>query len=98
MKDYGYVTEYYDGVAIVELNGKYGFINEKFEEICECKYDYIYNTHQEYSDIGIDHKHGFINKQGVEVVPCIYNIVEVDSALEKYKLNLLRIQKLKTII
>jgi hypothetical protein len=98
MKDYDYVTDYYDGVAVVKLNRKYGFIDKNGDELCECKYDYIFNTHREYSEVGIGHKHGFINKQGVEIVSCIFNRIDANIMLEKYKLNLRRIQKLKIII
>jgi len=36
---YDYVWYFKDGFAKVELNGKYGVINENGKEICDIKYD-----------------------------------------------------------
>ena len=37
-KKYDFVSEFYEGCACVELNGKQGFVNELGQEICDLKY------------------------------------------------------------
>ena len=38
---YDEIYEFYDGLARVQRNGMYGFINESGEEVIPCKYEYL---------------------------------------------------------
>lgn len=40
-RTYDNIHEFFYGYAVVELNGKFGFINESGEEVCEIKYNYM---------------------------------------------------------
>lgn len=40
-RTYDKIHDFYFGCAVVELNGLFGFINEKGEEMCEIKYKYM---------------------------------------------------------
>lgn len=79
-------------------NGKYGFVDNNSKKICEIKYDFVFNFWNGFAEVEIAGKYGYIDENGIEVVPCVYSITYAEILLEKYKLKLLRIQKLKTII
>ena len=95
MKD---LVIFVNGFAPVECNNKFGVININGDKICECVYDCIHVFYNGFATVECNNKYGYINEQGVEVVPCNFNWNGADLMLEKYKLNLFRIQKLKTII
>jgi uncharacterized protein YlzI (FlbEa/FlbD family) len=97
MKEYDYVSAYKNGFAKVLLNGKCGFINKNGEEICECKYDFVSDFDKKFAVIELNGKYGFINDIGIEIIPCDYSFGDAQKLLEKYKLNQIRIAKLKTI-
>ncbi len=71
------IYEFSDGLAKVENNkGKYGYINEKGEEVIPPIYDaIIYDWISSDSLLGVmkEGKYGYINKEGKEVIPCIYD-------------------------
>ena len=76
MKYYDWKGMFFDGFAEVHLNYKYGYINEKGEEICEIKYDSIGYFYAGFAHVSIKFKHGYINDKGIEVVPCEYGYGE----------------------
>lgn len=99
MKEYKYVDYFIDGLARVNYKNKWGVIDSKYNEICECKYYFISKYNGDFANVELNDKYGYINKKGEEIIPCIYNTyVDVLLAFEKYKLNLLRISKLTNII
>ena len=61
------------GLIKVEFDDKFGFINEKGEEVVPYKYD----SASDFSSNGlaivrIDGQYGYINEKGEEVIPCKY--------------------------
>lgn len=40
-RTYDKIHDFYYGYAVVELDGKFGFINESGDEVCEIKYEYM---------------------------------------------------------
>ena len=63
---YSNAKKFSNGVARIELNGKWGVINNKGDQIIACQYDSIEDFVGEISKVKIDNKEGYINKQGVE--------------------------------
>jgi hypothetical protein len=74
---YDYIFNFFNNIAEVKLNGKWGFINENGEEICEIKY-YATTSFSfgKFAFINYDHKWGIIYKNGYEIVPCVYDNIE----------------------
>lgn len=56
----------------VYKDGKYGYINDKGEEIISCIYDYAFNFSEGLGTVYKSGKWGYVNEVGKEVVPCIY--------------------------
>ena len=74
--------KYYDaiiilgnGLIMVKLNGKYGFIDKQGKEICEPKYDYVDDFNNGFAYIRLNGKYGFINEQGKEICEPKYDYV-----------------------
>lgn len=80
--------EYIGGFASVELNGKYGIIDEGGKEIVTPKYEEVGNFVGEFAKIKLNNKYGFVNKKGEEVVPPKYDkIYGFNGAFAKMVLN-----------
>ena len=64
---------FYEGLAgVVQLNGKYGFIDKTGREIIPCKYDYARHFYEGLACVQLNRKYGFIDKTGREIIPCKY--------------------------
>ena len=63
------VREYYNGLAIVVLNDKYGFVDKNKNVVVPIKYDDVEKFQEDYAVVGLDGKYGYINRQGEEVIP-----------------------------
>ena len=63
----------YEGLAWVKLNGKYGFVNLKGEEVVPPKYDDVGFFHENFASFRLNGNYGFVNTKGVEIVPPMYN-------------------------
>lgn len=77
-KKYDEISDFNEiGLARVRINGKYGFINEKGEEVTPCKYDTTYRTYYVTTNnlipVKLNNKWGFIDKTGREVAVCKYD-------------------------
>ena len=70
---YEYVGEYSDGLAMVQLNGKLGFIDKSGTLVIPCKYDVADSFSEGLAYVCPNGKYGFINKSGTEVIPCKYD-------------------------
>ncbi|MDB5013333.1 MAG: hypothetical protein JWQ25_1535 [Daejeonella sp.] len=70
---YSKYPQLYEGFAVVEINGKSGYINSKGKEITALKYDnassYPYDG---LFRVSMAAKYGFVNLTGEEVIPLIY--------------------------
>lgn len=62
-----------DGMAAVERDGKWGFINDAGQEIIPCIYDEVWRFSHGIARVQFNGKWGFINKEGKEVIPCIFD-------------------------
>lgn len=72
---YSEVKDFVNGFAIVELNGKYGFIDETVKEIVSPKYDYVSNFKNGFAGVGLNGKDGFIDETGKEIAPLKYDYI-----------------------
>ena len=76
---YNHVYRFSEGLAAVELNGKWGYIDKTGKEVIPCKYDGAYKFSDGlavvYIYIGLYFrgKYGFIDKTGKEVIPLKYD-------------------------
>lgn len=62
-----------DGMACVERDGKWGFVNEAGEEVIPCIYDEVGAFSRGLVRVQLKGKWGFINMAGKEVIPCIFD-------------------------
>ena len=69
---YDYVDYFYEGIALVELNDKWGVVDKTGREICPCKYDSIGKFEVGFAQVRLNGKWGYIDETGREVVPCKY--------------------------
>lgn len=74
VKTYENKGEYNEGVASVNTNKKYGFIDENGYEIVPLLYDDAYPNFKEgLAGVKLNKKWGFVDKTGNLVVACIYD-------------------------
>lgn len=70
---YEYVSQFYNGFAVVENNHRLcGLINTKLEEVLPCQYIDISNFSDELIVVQSPKGYGYFNKQGENVIPCKY--------------------------
>ena len=72
-KKYAWKGEYYEGLAMVRLDKKYGFIDKTGKEVIPIKYDYAYSFSEGLALVKLNNKYGFIDKTGKEVIPIKYD-------------------------
>ena len=70
---YDNALDFSEGLALVQLNNKYGIIDKNGKEICPYKYDYALGFSEGLAQVRLNEKWGLINYQGIEVVPLIFN-------------------------
>ncbi len=66
---------FYNGRMKVKKNGKYGFVNEKAEEVIPCEFDEANDFHNSLSAVKKDGLWGYINYNNEQVVPFGYKKV-----------------------
>lgn len=64
--------KFHDGMAIINKNGKYGFVNEKGIEIVPPEYDEVDVFHEGRARFRKGKKWGFLDTNGNEIVPATY--------------------------
>jgi hypothetical protein len=84
MKKYSFVDDYVNGFATVSKKNKWGFINEKGEQICELIYDDLYAMVDGFAKVKSKKKYGIINKNGIEVFKCEYDLDEINKIFFDY--------------
>ena len=72
-KKYDWKGKYYEGLASVKLNGKWGFIDKTGKEVTPIKYDYAVGFSEGLASVKLNNKYGFIDKTGKEVIPIKYD-------------------------
>lgn len=74
------VSEFVEGMAIINISGRKGYINEKLELVIEPKYDYALNFSE---GLALVHEIGegsmFINKLGEIVFRCNHHLEKIQS-------------------
>ncbi|RQP16511.1 MAG: WG repeat-containing protein, partial [Parapedobacter sp.] len=61
-----------EGLAPVEINGKWGYINRKGKQVIAPLFDWAKPFHENRAVISVGLKKGYINKNGLLVIPAIY--------------------------
>ena len=69
------LDDFYKGFALVMLNGKFGLVNTKGEEVVPPKYDDVNDFYHGFARVQLNGKYGFVNTEGVEIVPPMYDDV-----------------------
>ncbi len=73
---YEYLSYFSDnGIALAKLNGKYGYINDKCQEIIDFKFQDAKGFKHGLAAVKQNDKWGFINRQGDFIIEAIYNNV-----------------------
>ena len=72
---YDFVHDFFDGLASVKLNGKWGFIDKTGKEIVPCKYDWVGSFSELLTMVKLNGQWGYIDKTGKEICPIKYDYV-----------------------
>ena len=75
VKKYKQTGYFYEGLAAVELNGKWGFIDKEGQEVIPFKFSNYSMFTEGLAGVNLNGKCGFINKEGQEVIPFEFNDV-----------------------
>ena len=70
---YDEIDDFNEGLARVESNGKYGFIDKTGEEVIPLEYDDAESFSEGLAVVYLNWKYGFIDKTGKEITPMKYN-------------------------
>ena len=85
---YDEVWDFNEGLAVVKLNGKYGYINKNGKEVTQLKYDREFHFSEGLAAVKLNGKYGYINKNGKEVIPIKYDdAFDFSEGLAVVKLN-----------
>ena len=85
---YDDITDFVGGLAAVQLNDKWGFIDVTGREICPCKYDSVGNFSNGLVSVKLNDKCGYIDKTGREIIPLKYDFASrFSEGLATVKLN-----------
>ena len=76
IKSLNYQDVYYfkEGLARVEADGKYGYIDKEGKEVVSPKYGDVYNFREGLAVVEADGKRGYIDKEGKEVLSPKYEL------------------------
>jgi hypothetical protein len=64
---------FYNDIALVKLNNKYGYIDKSGKEIIPFKYEDAFDFCEGFGLVKFNDKYGFVNKSGKEVISIIYD-------------------------
>ena len=74
--EYTTINSFYGGLALVELNGLYGYINDKGIEAIPLQYEDASDFYYGIAEVQKNGKRGLINMKNEAVVPIIYDNLE----------------------
>jgi hypothetical protein len=77
---YDYVYGFYEGLAKVKLNGKYGYVDKTGNEVVPPKYQWVEPFHEGLAQVKLNSKWGLVDKKGNE-----YWDMAADQAREQMK-------------
>ncbi len=66
------IGDFYDGLAYIKEEGKFGYINKKGEKVIAPKFDEAYDFHSGMACVLVDGKYGFINSSGALTIAAVY--------------------------
>ena len=72
---YDYAGYFFEGLALVKRNDKWGFIDKTGREVIPCKYDGADAFSNGLAAVCLNGKWGFVDKTGREVIPCKFDYV-----------------------
>lgn len=72
LEQYSEIGEFEDGLAIVQKNGKCGFVNEEYKEVVPCIYDEVESFIHGLSIVRMGEMYGAINNKGIIAIPLEY--------------------------
>jgi hypothetical protein len=70
---YNEISTFANGFAKVEINNKYGFVNENFEEICPIKYSHVFHFNNNVAVVYLKGNYGIIDTSGGEIINCKFD-------------------------
>ena len=73
---YDKCRDFSEGLAAVKLNGKWGFIDAKGNEIVTPQYDSVDNFKRGFARVSLKMQYGVINNQGKNITPIIYDCID----------------------
>lgn len=73
LEQYSSVRKFEDGFSIVGKDGKYGYINEEYDEIVPCVYDEALPFEYNCACVKKEGKYGYIDKTGAELTPFVFD-------------------------
>jgi len=76
-KKYDSVGDLDKGLAKVEINAKFGFINKYGREVVPLKYTWIGDFNENLAKVELLNKVGFIDRSGKEIIPLEYKHAEL---------------------
>jgi len=85
---YDSVGDFSEGLAQVELNGKWGYVNKQGEEVVPVKYDYAWSFREGLARVELKGQYSVVDKTGKELLPCVYNENEIPVKTLEEALNL----------
>ena len=95
MLGFYYVSDFSEGLAMVVKDGKWGYINTKYEQIVECKFDNACGFNEGFAMVQKDGKYGYINTKCEQIVECKFDKIwyfkdgfaRVEKDGKSYKIN-----------
>lgn len=72
VEDYETVGDYYNGLALVKKDNKYGYVDRNGEEIIPVQYDTANDFIKKYAKVEKDEKWGYIDVNGNIIIPIEY--------------------------
>ena len=70
---YNVVVNFFEGLAVVLLNGQWGFVNQQGQVVIPLKYSYAWSFRKGLAVVELNGQYGVVDKTGKELLPCVYN-------------------------
>ena len=70
---YNVVVNFFEGLAVVLLNGQWGFVNQQGQVVIPLKYSYAWSFRNGLAVVELNGQYGVVDKTGKELLPCVYN-------------------------
>ena len=70
---YDWLGRFSEGLASVQLNGQYGFIDNEGNVVIPLKYDYAWSFDEGLARVQLKRKWGYVDNEGSVVIPLMYD-------------------------